>query len=242
MQANGPIVGVWAHPDDETYLSGGIMADAVARGRNVVVVMATRGEAGTSDSEMWPPHRLAPVRERELADALSVFGVTDVRWLGYPDGGCAGVDETEAVGRIEEILEEVAPEAVLTFGPDGMTGHPDHIAVSRWASAAFARAGRTDARLLYATLTERYIAEFADMVADPAIFLGNHPPVVPDDEIALAFEVDDGLLDAKRAAILSHASQVEPFLETIGIDVIVAAGRTEYFRDGGITPDELVAD
>jgi LmbE family N-acetylglucosaminyl deacetylase len=236
MQAHGPILGVWAHPDDEVYLSGGIMADAVARDERVVVAMATRGEAGTSDPATWPPERLAPVRERELEEALDVLGVTELRWLGYPDGGCADADEYEAVGRLEELLSEISPAVVLTFGPDGMTGHPDHVAVSRWTSAAFARVGRRDALLLFATLTQRYVDEFAEMVADPAIFLGNEPPVVPDDEVVLEFEVNDGLLDVKRKAILSHASQVEPFLDTIGIDLILAANRKEYFRNSGITP------
>jgi len=236
MQTRGPILGVWAHPDDEVYLSGGIMADAVARGERVVVAMATRGEAGTSDPATWPPERLASVRERELEDALGVLGVTELDWLGYPDGECASADEDEAVGRLEELVREISPAVVLTFGPDGMTGHPDHVAVSRWTSAAFARAGRRDSRLLYATLTQRYIEEFAALVADPAIFLGNQPPVVPDDEVVLEFEVNDGLLDAKRKAILSHASQVEPFLDTIGIDLILAANRREYFRDSGISP------
>ena len=92
-------------------------------------VTATRGEA--ADPERWPPAELAQIREVEIANALEILGVTDHRWLDYPDGGCADVDAEEAVARIVAVIEEVQPDTVLTFGPDGGTGHPDHIAVQQ---------------------------------------------------------------------------------------------------------------
>src|SRR3954449_2116917 len=84
--ALGTILGIWAHPDDEAYLTGGLMALARAAGRHVACVTATRGEFGTADPERWPPDRLGAERTRELARSLDVLGVTEHHWLGYADG------------------------------------------------------------------------------------------------------------------------------------------------------------
>ena len=84
----GTVLGVWAHPDDEAYLSGGLMAWARDAGSRVVCVTATRGEMGTPDPQQWPPERLAEERTRELASSLDALGVTEHHWLGYRDGQC----------------------------------------------------------------------------------------------------------------------------------------------------------
>ena len=86
----GTILGVWAHPDDETYPSAGLMAAAVAAGQRVVLVHATRGESGTSDPAR-SGRSFAALRERELAAARAVLGVTEQRFLGYEDGRCSAI-------------------------------------------------------------------------------------------------------------------------------------------------------
>src|SRR5688572_31517072 len=88
----GTILGIWAHPDDEAYLSGGLMALARDNGQRVACVTATRGERGTPDPVAWPPDRLATERTRELAWSLEILGVHEHHWLGYRDGECAGAD------------------------------------------------------------------------------------------------------------------------------------------------------
>ncbi len=121
----GTILSVWAHPDDETYLCAGLMARAVRSGGRVVCVTATRGELGSSDPERWPSGaRLAQIRTEELHQALEALGVTEHHWLDYPDGGCAEVPDEAAVARVRSLVQEVRPETVLTFGPEGMTGAP----------------------------------------------------------------------------------------------------------------------
>src|ERR1700745_739235 len=80
--------GVWAHPDDEAYLSAGLMAEFRRRGDRVVVVMATLGEHGTDDPEALPPRRLAAIRHGELRDSLAAVGVDELHLLGYEDGHC----------------------------------------------------------------------------------------------------------------------------------------------------------
>src|SRR5919204_6229381 len=135
----GTILGLWAHPDDETYLSAGLMAQAVRDGRRVVCVTATRGEQGSFDEARWPTASMGKVREAELLRSLDILGVSEHHFLDYYDGTCAGVDEVEATGKLRAIMEEVEPDSVLTFGPEGMTDHPDHKAVCAWTSATFAR-------------------------------------------------------------------------------------------------------
>src|SRR4051812_7443914 len=143
------LMGIWAHPDDEAYLSAGLMAEFTRRGDRVVVVTATLGEHGTSDPAAWPPRRLAARRHRELRDSLAALGVDELRLLGYEDGDCARHDGTAAIAA---HIADVEPDLIVTFGPDGMTGHPDHRAISGWATDAWA-ATRPAATLWYATQT-----------------------------------------------------------------------------------------
>ncbi|MDP3891435.1 PIG-L deacetylase family protein, partial [Nocardioides sp.] len=122
----GTLLGVWAHPDDEAYLSAGLMARARRAGLRVVVATASRGEHGTSDPDTWPPHRLGPVRERELSESLAAVGVTEHHWLGHRDGELDRQPADVGAAQVAELIELVRPRTIVTFGPDGMTGHPDH--------------------------------------------------------------------------------------------------------------------
>src|SRR5215210_4684470 len=81
----GTVLGVWAHPDDETYLSAGLMAAAVREGSRVVCVTATRGEGGSTDEVRWPHATLAAVRDRELLRSFEILGVSYQRFLDLPD-------------------------------------------------------------------------------------------------------------------------------------------------------------
>jgi LmbE family N-acetylglucosaminyl deacetylase len=80
----GTILGVWAHPDDEAFLSSGLMADAVRKGDRVVSVTATRGELGSWDEERWPSESMGEVREAELEESLAILGVTETRMADAP--------------------------------------------------------------------------------------------------------------------------------------------------------------
>src|SRR5689334_19316969 len=115
----GSILSIWAHPDDETFLAGGLMAAAVDLGQPVTCVSATAGEGGTSDPVVWPPERLGQVRRWEAAAAMAILGVTDHRVLGLPDGGLADLDPQAPVERLAAMMAELMPETILTFGPDG---------------------------------------------------------------------------------------------------------------------------
>jgi LmbE family N-acetylglucosaminyl deacetylase len=227
----GTILGVWAHPDDETWLCAGLMARAVRAGDRVVCITATRGELGSPDEERWPSGApLAAVRTAEMAAALAVLGVTEHHWLDYPDGGCADVDQDEAVRRVTAVMADVQPDTVLTFGPEGMTGHDDHKAASRWAAAAFEAVGKPGAALGYATNSPEWLADFREPLDRFNVFMGSEPPCTPRDQQLVDIVLDGDLLETKLAALRSMTSQVEPLLAGLGEDFFRRGLVEESFR------------
>jgi len=137
---------VLAHPDDESLGMGGTLAKYASEGVEVFLLTATRGEAGRfrgrrpDDPEHPGRSALAAVREGELRAAASALGVREVTMLDYADQQLDRAEPREAVGRIATALRRVRPDVVLTFGPDGAYGHPDHIAISQFTTAAIVAA------------------------------------------------------------------------------------------------------
>ncbi len=229
----GSILGIWGHPDDEAYLAAGLMMRAVEGGRRVTCVTATKGECGFPPDDTRSTSERIAVRESELASCLSLLGVTDHHWLGYGDGQCARVPDEEAAATLAAIITVVRPDTVLTFGPDGGTGHSDHIAACRWTTRAVQLAGLRDTRLMYATKTRRWQDEFFAGV-DPASVMmveGMETEALDESELGVWFECDDELLPRKVAALRAQVSQVEPLVSEIGLEAFSAAVREEFFRD-----------
>jgi LmbE family N-acetylglucosaminyl deacetylase len=226
----GSILGVFAHPDDEAYLAGALMARAVDAGRRVSLVTATRGELGFPADDPRPIERRMAIRETELECCLEVLGVTEHVWLDYPDGGCADVPVEEPVARLLPILEEVQPDTVLTFGPDGGTYHADHIATGRWATLACRAAARPPS-LLYAANTPEWLERFLSVIDAGDVMMSAEAPITtPIDELAVRFVADDGLVDRKLAALLCQASQTERIVQQAGVEEYRELLRAEYYR------------
>lgn len=225
----GTVLGVWAHPDDETYLSAGLMAAAVDGGQRVVCINATRGEHGTPDPDRWPPDRLARTRDHEIAAAMAVLGVDDHRCLDLEDGTLAGFDQDCGVRRIAAVIDEVGPDTVVTFGPDGMTGHPDHRTISAWTSIAWHRVG-SGPRLLYAATTAAFVDEYAELHEQLGVFAPGFPWRTAQRDVAWSLVLDDALLDRKLAALRCQATQTAPVIDVMGVDAFRSWWRTETFR------------
>lgn len=223
----GSILSIWAHPDDETYLAGATMAAAVAAGQPVTCVSLTAGERGTDDPAAWPPARLARLRRWESAAAMAILGVQDHRVLGLPDGGLADLDAT-APALVDALIEEVRPDTILTFGPDGMTFHPDHIAVGRWATAAARR--RSGVRVLHATTTVERHARFGPRWEEAGIYMTTERPTpVPTAGLAWHRCLAGVDLDRKVAALSAMASQTEGLRRAVGDEVFAALAAEEAF-------------
>jgi LmbE family N-acetylglucosaminyl deacetylase len=226
----GTILSIWAHPDDETYLAAGVMAAATDRGQRVVCVSATAGEHGTADLEAWPPARLSRVRRWEAAAAMAVLGVAEHRVLGLLDGALPDHDE-EGSTQIGRLLDEVRPDTILTFGADGMTFHPDHVAVHRWVTGAWHQRGHTS-RLLYATATVEHLARFGDLYEQWDMYMTDQRPTgTQTDNLALHVVLDGPELDRKLTALAAMASQTRDLTTRLDPAVYAQQIAEEAFID-----------
>jgi LmbE family N-acetylglucosaminyl deacetylase len=227
----GTIASIWAHPDDETYLAGGVMAAAVDNGQRVVCVSATAGEHGTDDPVAWPPERLGAVRRWEAAAAMAVLGVREHHLLGYADGSLPDLDPGEPVARIAELLADVRPDTVLTFGADGITFHPDHQTVSGWVGKAWERAGRPG-RMLHAAWSGDHLEKWGHQYEAWQVFLTDERPVgVPAGDLAIHLVLDGTELDRKVAALAAMHTQTAPAIALLGADSYRLLNREEAFVD-----------
>jgi LmbE family N-acetylglucosaminyl deacetylase len=232
----GTILGVWAHPDDETYLAAGLMADAVRRGDRVVCITATRGEGGSLDEERWPPETMGAVREAELMRCFDLLGVTEHHWLDLVDVDMETPLADEGYEKVRAIMAEVRPDTVLTFGPDGMTGHAGHASVCDWATRAAAEAGAPGTAVHYATATPEWADEFVPIYNRFDVFRPGTPPVTPVEDLSINLILPPDLLELKLAAIQEHESQVWAMVEAFGEDFFRRAMNVETFRLGAVTP------
>lgn len=211
----GTVMSIWAHPDDETYLAGGVMAAVRDAGGRVVCVTASRGEAADENATAAERSELALVRTGELEKAFIELGIQEHHWLDLPDGSLAAIDESGPVGRITTLLDDVSPDTVLTFGPDGVTGHPDHRTVNRWVRLAVDRSS-TCPRILHPVGTGRGI-EF-DLAREFDMWALGGPRQCPKEMVALRIDLDGAELDRKVRALLAQRSQTADLAAAIGLE------------------------
>ena len=236
----GSILAVFAHPDDEAYLCGALMSLAVDAGRRVMCVTATRGELGFPDDDPRSIAERKAVRSAELDACLSVLGVREHQWLEYPDGGCIDVPDEEPVARLRAVMDEMRPDTVLTFGPDGGTYHDDHITIGRWTTLA-CRASDAAPRLLYQTKTPEWNKKFTTAFDIDQIMMveGAAPIVTPIEDIAVWFSADTDLAERKATALRCQVSQTSGIVEQLGFETYADLVRDEFFR--APTPDDWPA-
>jgi LmbE family N-acetylglucosaminyl deacetylase len=140
------LLAVLAHPDDESLGVGGTLAKYAAEGVEVFLVTATRGDAGRfrghrpGTTEHPGAAALAAIREKELRAAAATLGVREVVVLDYADQYLDRANPREAIANIAGHLRRIRPDVVLTFGPDGAYGHPDHVAISQFTAGAIVTA------------------------------------------------------------------------------------------------------
>lgn len=137
------LMAVLAHPDDESLGFGGTLAKYAAEGVETHLITATRGERGRfgPHGERGDPAEVGRVREGELRSAVATLGICELAILGYADGAVDQEDPRSAIHAIAGHIRRVRPHVVITFGPEGAYGHPDHIAISQFTTAAIVCAG-----------------------------------------------------------------------------------------------------
>jgi len=144
------LMAIYAHPDDEAFGTGGTISRYASEGVKVYLVSATRGEVGEiSDPALATPETLGCVREDELRCSAETMGITKLVFLDYRDSGMAGTTENqdprafinataeEVVPQLVSLIRNLQPEVIMTFEPNGVYGHPDHIAIHKHTVAAF---------------------------------------------------------------------------------------------------------
>ena len=214
------LLGIWAHPDDEAYLSAGLMARTTTDGGHVTIVAITDGEAGFPADDPRPPEQRAEQRRRELRAAMALIGVHDVRFLGVADGAVAAAPADVLVEQIGDVIREVVPHAIVTFGPDGITGHPDHVANSELVTRAWlnTRIGE----LWYAAKTSEWLAEWRGLHDEFGVWMTREPTGVREEDVETIIDLDDDGVANKRAVLAEHRSQTD--------SLAAAFGETRYRR------------
>jgi LmbE family N-acetylglucosaminyl deacetylase len=155
MTEKRTLLGVFAHPHDESFGPGGTLAKYAAEGANVHVIIATDGDAGSTEENHTLPNgrTLAQVRSEEMANAAIALGVTTIWNLPYRDSGMRGAPDNDhpqaliqqpielLVTEMVEYIRRLRPQVIVTHDPFGGYGHPDHIRVCEVVTAAFYAAG-----------------------------------------------------------------------------------------------------
>jgi N-acetyl-1-D-myo-inositol-2-amino-2-deoxy-alpha-D-glucopyranoside deacetylase len=213
------LAAVFAHPDDDVYQLGGSIA-LRANDLELTVVVCTSGDAGP----IWVPElatreTLAEVRESEERTALAAVGApnADIRFLRHPDWHLPDVPFEQLVGEIEAVLEEVDPHVVVTFGPDGMTSHHDHVRAGEATTAAFQRVRerRQSLTRLYQTAiaradVDRFRAGMRELDPAPAPYHEYslfHLAGAPDERVAVRVDTRP-VQERKLEGILAHRTQI----------------------------------
>lgn len=211
---------MFAHPDDDAYgVAGSVALHAEEQDFRFVLVHATFGEQGDI-REGFPATRdtLGSIRKGEDEAVWRALGRVPDRheWLGLPDGGVADVPFDDVVSAVARILNEEDPAVVVTFGPDGIFGHPDHIAIGAATDEAFARLRSEDRsgfqRLAHGAIPQsvferwnRQRAELGLYTFDPTQMY--HMRGIPDEQIRITVNCREA---AGRivAGLTEHKSQV----------------------------------
>lgn len=253
-----------AHPDDEAIGCGGVMRKAADEGHRVVLVVATRGEAGeVPDGLLDDGEELGERRIAETHAAAEVLGADRVEFLGYVDSGMMGTPDNDTAGsfwtasvedaanKLATILREEQADVLTIYDDNGGYGHPDHIQVHRVGSRAAEIAGTP--RVYQNTINRDHMLRSMSQFADAAAESGVEVPDIeseagfgkPESVITAAVDVTPYLKD-KRRAMQAHASQIadESFFLAMPEDAFAEVFGTEWFiRDGqgpGITETDLL--
>ena len=208
---NKKILVVLAHPDDESFGAGGTLAKYAHQGVQVIFLCATKGEAGIPGLN---PEKAGAIREQELRHAAQHLGI-EVHFLGYEDGELSKVDPAKLLEHITCWIGLVQPQVILTFGPDGVSGHPDHVTVSHIVSQAVNQ--------FYSKVCLLYIAPSEATVLGCGVSAASVNP----DKPLISVDISDYKFKKIRA-IQSHVSQHPP-LEGKAEDEVDKVPCYEYF-------------
>ena len=208
-----PLMAVLAHPDDESMGIGGLIVRHTRNDLPVHLVCATRGEQGWGGKPAGARREdLARIRTAEMEAAATALALSGVDIWDYPDGGVDKGDHTEITRRIWQAITTARPAAVITWGPDGGYGHPDHIAVGSCTDAAVAAMPEGDRPALYHLAVDDQLAGFYREAARLTSPDGESLPIAVADHVDVVFDLSPDEVQMKLRAIYCHESQLEDWM------------------------------
>lgn len=211
-----PVVGIFAHPDDEVFGPGGALATFSKEGRDVYLICVTNGDAGQNSTD--EDRALGDIRREELQESAKVLGVKKVYFLGYKDGTLNNNMYHEIAEKIKKVLYEVEPEIIVTMENRGVSGHIDHVAVSMIASYVFEKLHFLK-EIWYYALTEEARA------IQPPYFI-YFPPGYKKTDISKTLDIVP-VWDQKVEAMYKHKSQKHDIERLLGM--FMKRPKEEYF-------------
>jgi N-acetylglucosamine malate deacetylase 2 len=206
------LLAVLAHPDDESMGAGGLIVRHTRNDVMVHLVCATRGEQGWGGKPPGAAEDLAKIRTTEMEAAATALALAGVELWDYPDGGVDKSDQAEITQRILQAVTTVRPAAVITWGPDGGYGHPDHIAIGRCTDAAIAAIPEGDRPALYHMAVDEQLAAFYSEAARLISPDGEALPAAVADHVDVVLDLSPDEVQMKLRAIYCHQSQLADWM------------------------------
>ena len=222
------IIFVFAHPDDESFSSGGTIAKFKKSGATVKLITATRGEGGETN-EICKKEDLGITREKELKNAAKALGIDQVFFFDFIDGTLTKIPKNILKNKILKILKKENPDAVITFDKNGGSNHPDHITISNAATKAFmefAKSTKKRVCLYHTAIPQSYLAKYKESGIEYKFF--GEMIGTPDNEITTVVDIKNTYAK-KIKALMQHKTQqkdVERYLKRAKfVDL-----KQEYFK------------
>lgn len=200
---------IFAHPDDESFTSGGTIAKLTKEGIEVKLISATKGEVGERGN---PPlansnKELGKVREKELKQAGKVLGISEIFFLDYIDGTLKEIPQNELEVKISEILHKENPDIIVTFDKNGSSNHPDHIAISKVATKAaisFIKTAKKHVKFYHTAVPKSYLKKYKEKGLEYKAF--GEQIGVKDADITTTIDIKD-TYETKVMAFKKHMTQ-----------------------------------
>lgn len=222
------LLGIFAHPDDESYMAGGTIAKYVKAGWTADLVCVTHGEAGNKgEFEAATKEMFGQIRKGELQAAAGELGVRSVTFLEFGDGKVAALPAGELEESIAKILRDERPDVVVTFEPAGVTNHPDHMKVTLSTTFAFQKYAKERAsdfpddpnppKLYYACLPESSVSYFVKKGYFPAESFGQPWRGIEDKKISTVIDIKRTAA-VKARALRAHVSQKEEIEDFLSVE------------------------
>ncbi|HLD24593.1 MAG TPA: PIG-L family deacetylase [Patescibacteria group bacterium] len=211
------LLGIFAHPDDESVACGGTIAKYAKNDWQIDFVTATRGDKGGDPD----------IRTKELEEAAGILGVRSITFLDFKDGKLSGMTPGEIEDALVKVLTQVRPDVVITHEPQGITNHPDHIRMSYAATFAFQEYAKDydEAKLYYACFPETIMSYLVKTKRFPFEHHGRPVHGMEDKRITTVIDIKR-FAGTKRKALKSHSTQRSILEKYLNNDQFF---RQEYF-------------